>query len=268
MASNVSVLSIELLKIPGATQITANAINDRSQVVGQFTDANGSPHGFIYEDESFCQLDYPNARATNILDINNHGQIVGMIVTATATLGFIYDRGSFSSPLVYPGSTNLTIANGINDRGEIVGVHDAPPQGGSFYCALGIYKFISYPRGQGTNAQRINNSREIIGDFSDAGGTHSFVYLENVGAFTPPLNCLNAPVIAFRDVNNAGQIAGECVDAQTIEHPFIYADGTMYPVLIPGASSASINGINDRGQIAGNFQSSTGAQAFIAAVPF
>lgn len=268
MATNVSVLSVELLIIPGATQITANAINDRGQVVGQFTDANGSPHGFIYQDESFCRLDYPNARDTNILDINNHGQLVGMITTATATQGFIYDRGKFSSPLVYPGSTNLTIANGINDRAEIVGVHDAPPRGGSFYYALGGYKFLAYPGAQGTNAQRINDSRQIIGDFSDAAGTHSFVYLENVGAFTPPLNCANAPVIAFRDINNAGQIAGGCVDAQGIEHPFIYIDGTMHPVLIPGATTASINAINDRGQIAGNFQSATGSQAFVAAVPF
>ena len=268
MASSVSVLSVELLIVPGATQITANAINDAGQVVGQFTDANGSPHGFIYHNQSFCRLDYPNARETNLLDINNHGQIVGMIITNTATQGFIYDRGNFSSPLIYPGSANLTIANGINDRTEIVGVHGAPPHGGSFYHAVGGYKFLGYSGAQGANAQRINNSRQIIGDFSDAAGTHSFVYLENVGAFTSPLNCPNAPVIAFRDINNAGLIAGGCVDAQGVERPFIYVDGTMHPVLIPGATSASINGINDHGQIAGNFQSASGAHAFVAAVPF
>lgn len=266
--ANVSVLSIELIAIPGAQQITANAINDRGQVVGQFTDATGTPHGFVYQNDSFCQLDYPNARETNILDINNYGQLVGMITTATATLGFVYDRRTFSPPLIYPGSRNLTIPNGINDRGEIVGVHDAPPQGGSFYYAIGVHKFLAYPSGQGTNAQRINNSRQIIGDFSDAAGTHSFVYLENLGIFTPPFNCSKAPRIAFRGINNAGQIVGGCVDAQGLEHPFIYADGSMHPVLIPGATTASINDISDCGQITGNFGSATGASSFIAAVPF
>ncbi|HKT25512.1 MAG TPA: hypothetical protein VJR04_12965 [Terriglobales bacterium] len=268
MATNVAVLSVEVLAIPGAQQITANAINDRAQVVGQFNDANGMPHGFIYEDGSVCQLDYPNARETNILDINNRGQLLGLIVTATATLGFIYDRGMFSSPLIYPGAKTLTIPNGINDRQEIVGVHDAPPHGGSFYYGVGGYKFLAYPGAQGTDAQRINDSRQIIGDFTDAAGTHGFVYLENVGAFTSALNCPNAPVIAFRGINNAGQIVGGCVDAQGNEHPFIYADGAMHPILIPGATSASVNDINDRGQITGTLQSAAGPQSFIAAVPF
>src|SRR5262245_29726881 len=116
MPMNVHVLNVKLLAIPGATQMTANGINDHGQVVGQFTDAQGNAHGFIYEADSFCQLDYPDATGTNLLDINNLGQIVGICSTLTAAVGFLYDRGVFSPPLTFPGSGGVT-PNGLNDRG-------------------------------------------------------------------------------------------------------------------------------------------------------
>jgi probable HAF family extracellular repeat protein len=72
MPANLTLLHIKLPAIQSVTQITANRINDHGQVVGQFTD-HGVPHGFIYEEESFCQLDYPGAAETNILGINNLG---------------------------------------------------------------------------------------------------------------------------------------------------------------------------------------------------
>lgn len=118
MPTNINLITIKHLTVPGAMGITANDINDEGQVVGQFTDAHNSAHGFVCEGESFCQLDYPGATTTEILGINNLGQMVGMFTTLTATSGFFYDRGTFSPPLTYPGAGNLTVANGINDRGK------------------------------------------------------------------------------------------------------------------------------------------------------
>lgn len=118
MPMNINLVNIKVLAIIGATQMNANGINDSGQVVGQFTDAGGVEHGFVYEGESFCQLDYPGATGTNILGINNLGQMVGMFTTPTGTYGFLYDRATFSPPLTYPGGGNFTVANGINDRGK------------------------------------------------------------------------------------------------------------------------------------------------------
>src|SRR4051794_8940025 len=78
MPTKLMLLSTKLLAIAGATQMTANDINDHGQVVGQFTDSRGVAHGFLYEEESYCQIDYPAATETNLLGINNLGQIVGM----------------------------------------------------------------------------------------------------------------------------------------------------------------------------------------------
>lgn len=268
MSANISLVTIKLLSIPGTAQMSANDINDNSQIVGQFTDAGGVMHGFVYEEGSFCQLDYPGATGTNILGINNLGQMTGMFTTAVATSGFIYDRGTFSPPLSYPGAGNLTIANGINDRGEIVGVYQnvGPGQRG-FHYKVGNYQALMYPGAKETGAEGINNSGQIVGVYPDAKGTHGFVFLENVGVFTPALDCPAGNVIALRGINNGGQIVGGCFDAHGKEHPFLYVAGALNPILVVGANSTSINGINDRFQVVGNMQSAAGAQSFVAAIP-
>lgn len=102
MPTSINLVSIKLLAVPGAIQMSANDINDNGQIVGQFTDALGNAHGFVYEEDSFCQLDYPGASTTEILGINNLGQMVGMFTTIAATSGFLYDRGTFSFPLTFP----------------------------------------------------------------------------------------------------------------------------------------------------------------------
>jgi probable HAF family extracellular repeat protein len=269
MPTNINLITIKLLAIPGAIRMTANDINDKGQVVGQFTDAHNGVHGFVYEEESFCQLDYPGATTTEILGINNLGQIVGLFTTPTATSGFFYDRGTFSPPLTYPGAGNLTIPNGINDRGEIVGVYqDAVPGEHSFLYKAGDYEALVYPGAKETGAQDINNSGQIVGDLPDANGTHGFVYLENVGVFTPPLDNPPSTVIALRGVNNGGQIAGGYFDADGHEHPFLYMASSLNPILISGAISASTIGLNDRGQVVGNIQFARGAQSFVLSIGF
>jgi probable HAF family extracellular repeat protein len=268
MPTNINLVSMKLLTIHGATQMIANDINDNGQVVGQFTDAGGGVHGFVYEEESFCQLDYPGGTGTNILGINNLGQMVGMFSSLTATSGFFYDRGVFSAPLTYPGAGNLTVPNGINDRGEMVGVYqDAGPGQHSFRYSAGRYAALAYPGANDIGAQGINNSGQVVGDFADARGTHGFVYLDNVGVFTPALDCPTGNVTALRGINNSGQIVGGCIDAQGNEHPFLYMAAGLNPILVPGAVSAAIIGINDRAQVVGNLRLAKGAHSFVAALP-
>jgi probable HAF family extracellular repeat protein len=268
MTAKINLLAVKLLTISGASQMTANDINDRGQVVGQFIDPSGT-HGFVFEEDSFCQLDYPDATSTNILGINNLGQMVGMLTTLTATAGFLYDRGTFSPALSFPGAGNLTIANGINDRGHIVGVYqDALPGEHSFIYKAGQFTPLHYPGAKESAVDDINNSGEVVGYFPDAAGTHGFVYLENVGAFTPPLNDPPSTIMPLRGVNNGGQIVGGQVDGSGNEHPFLYMDGGINPIIFPGAISAVTNGINDRGQVVGNVRSASGEQSFIAAIRF
>ena len=105
MPASLTVVRIKLLDIPAATQITANGINDHGQVVGQFVDKNGGVHGFVWEADSFSQVDYPGMSAVNLYKINNLGQFVGSVNDPKCTVhGFFFDRGTLSPPLTYPGA--------------------------------------------------------------------------------------------------------------------------------------------------------------------
>ena len=74
MATPINLLKINLLEIPGATAMIANAINDHGQVVGQFQDKNGVGHGFLFQQGSFCQIDYPEASSTSLLAARGSSQ--------------------------------------------------------------------------------------------------------------------------------------------------------------------------------------------------
>jgi uncharacterized membrane protein len=64
------------LDVPGATVTLAYGINDRGQIVGEFSDDGENP-GFLTDGATYTTLDAPGAQATLAYGINNRGQIVG-----------------------------------------------------------------------------------------------------------------------------------------------------------------------------------------------
>jgi probable HAF family extracellular repeat protein len=253
MPASLTVVSIKLLEIPGATQITANGINDHGQVVGQFTDKSGGVHGFIWEEDSFSQVDYPGMSALNLYKINNLGQFVGSINDPSGTVhGFFFDRGTFSPPLTYPGA-GATYALGINDRGEIAGTYYAAAQSRGFLFKAGRFHAPNLPSAQQSAFQAINNSGQVAGVAVDPKGTHGIIYLENPGLFTSFFDFPGAAVTYPQGVNGGGQLGGQYTNPNGNGQAFVSLAGSLLTVTIPGAVSASILGINDRGQVCGNF---------------
>ena len=95
------------------------AINNSGQIVGNYTDNNGTVHGFLYSNGTYTTLDNPSG-ATVPLGINNLGQIVGEYGDASGTVhGFLYSNGTYTTlddPLAnLTGNGNGTLAQGIND---------------------------------------------------------------------------------------------------------------------------------------------------------
>jgi probable HAF family extracellular repeat protein len=266
MLKQLNIVAVRPLRIPGAVQMTANAINDKGQIVGQYSDSHG-PHGFLYQDGAFCRIDHPDPDVTgiNLIGINNLGQIVGMVTTSTGTFGCMYDRGTFSPLLRYPGAAS-TIANGINDRGQIVGVFQGATSGGFLYKSF-QFQPVGYPGIGETTVEDINENGQIVGNFANKKGTHGFVFLENVGAFTSLIDYPGAAVTFLRAINNEGQIVGGFVDQDGHEHPFLCVAAELHRVLIPEAISSSLNGINSLGQVVGNAVQKDGDHSFLATLP-
>ena len=67
------------LEVPGAVQTFTftGDINNLGQVVGAYEDEDGIVHGFLFHDGVYTTLDFPGAANTNLLSINDHGEIVG-----------------------------------------------------------------------------------------------------------------------------------------------------------------------------------------------
>jgi uncharacterized membrane protein len=142
---------------PGAVGTTALGVNNRAQVVGAYWQDDGTAHGYLWDRGRFTTIDVPgrpgsihgylwergrlvtidapDAPVTLPFDINNRGQIVGQLRTDVTvppaedpgTGGFLLAKGVTgpSTPVGFPGAPR-SVAYGLNDRGQIVGLYENP----------------------------------------------------------------------------------------------------------------------------------------------
>ena len=112
------------LRVPGSTRTLANAINDKGDIVGTYTDAEVQLHGFLYSQGKYTLLDIPGAGYTDVTGINNRGQIVAFASdgdTETEPGGYIYEKGEWTK-IDVPGDPDaFLVPDGVNNRGVIVG---------------------------------------------------------------------------------------------------------------------------------------------------
>jgi len=197
--------SLQAITTP-AGAINAFGINDKGNIVGQFTSGNNTP-GFIlpgFNSNSFTTINQPVNVTSDVINaqgVNNNGLVVGFylgndgqvhgftanapqvpsIITATA----VNDPVIPANPME-PGATFVfSQILGINDNGLAVGYFgdSTMSQHGFFYnTKTGAYTFLDDPSARFHNGVEITqitgitNSGEISGFYTDAnGGFHSFV---------------------------------------------------------------------------------------------
>jgi probable HAF family extracellular repeat protein len=126
------------IDVPGAAASTATDINNRGQIVGEYGDDPFVPtalHGFLLSGGDFTTFDAPAVPFSTPTSINNAGQIAGFTSTGPVlpqaeVHGFLLARGVMGpfTPIDFPG-TQRTLAWGLNDRGQIVGLYENPDAG-------------------------------------------------------------------------------------------------------------------------------------------
>lgn len=116
-----------VVTVPGATSVTAAAINNSGDVAGFFTDAAGTTVGFFKDDGVITDLAVPGASMTQPFGVNDHDEVVGAYQVGTgaaaATHGFTWTRRFGFITVDDPNGVGATTVNGVNNSGDVVGFY-------------------------------------------------------------------------------------------------------------------------------------------------
>lgn len=107
----------------GGADSVATSLNDRGQVAGYSSVADGHDHAFLYENGMMTDLGtLAGGSVSRAHDINNHGVVVGEAWEANGnSLPFVYD-GTMRRLFADPGC--CVVPHALNDHGAVVGTID------------------------------------------------------------------------------------------------------------------------------------------------
>jgi uncharacterized membrane protein len=255
-----------------------SGLNDRLQVAGSYTDANGVFHGFLLANGQYVTLpDNPQAgtlpnEGTFPIGIAPLGQIVGFYVDSHGIEhGFLLVGGRYTT-IDAPNGV-ATSADGINASGQIVGWYgDSNDVFHGFLLSGGQYTPLDEPNagtgaGQGTFCYGINGSGQIVGQYVDANyNGHGF--LLSAGQYTTIDDPNAVAANQARGINDAGQIVGSYTDANG-QHGYVLSGGqyTTIDDPSPGAADSAASMINNSGQIVGFYDDANEAYHGYEATP-
>jgi probable HAF family extracellular repeat protein len=196
--------------------------------------AGNTSHGFIVHSGVVTTIDHPDAKTipatpdaragTATTGVNDRGDIVGAYEDGDRVIRhFVRDRkGRFTEIEDPPGGSDFDEYVDINNRGEIVGFYNdatGATTTGFLRSKNGQFTSINVPGSQATGPLKINDRRQVVGLYLDADATPNPDGTPPPGAF----------------------------------HGFVWDDGDLTTIDLPGATATFVLGINNRGQMVGSY---------------
>ena len=203
--------------------------------------ANGAYH---VQEGAF--IDY-FTRKTSSRSVNGQYSFFGVATSPSAPcVGHLEIQPAF---IEFPNAI-ATIALGINDHGQIVGIYlDQSNNVHGFIYDHRRYTQLDYPGAVETDLDGINNSGQVSGYYLDTLGLpHGFVY--SLGTFYP-VNFPGATDTIAERINSSGVVVGGYDDASAITHGFTFQNGQFGTVDSPFGSQTYVISINDHGHMTG-----------------
>ena len=224
------------LMVPNSTATAVNGVNDLGDIVGFYTNADGSRHGFIWWHTGTVQtIDAPATPYSTIaMGINKSGVVVGgnWSIGETGTFaesGWYWTKGNFTA--LNPGGTSngtcCQSVNGISNNNKVAGqvfYHDFWQAWLKSVNDLDAWTYLS----SDTFGTAVDSATDAVGYGSVSGGW-------------------------FAQAVESGEGSGD-------------GEGNINftPVSYPGANSTQPFGMNDSGYLVGAFFDSAGRHGFMA----
>ena len=249
------------IDFPDGTGTQAWAINPRGDIVGSYTLADKSSHGFLVSGERYITIDFPGATSTGPGAINARGDIAGQYTLPDKSAhGFLLSGGSFRT-IDVPGA-RVTSPGASNARGDIVGGYTLPDgTRHGFLFTGGSFTTVDFPGASTTVPSGINPRGDIVGGFMMAGVAHGF--LLSGGKFTS-YDFLGATSTQAYGVSARGEIAGRYV-AGGVTHGFLWSGGDFTTIDFPGATYTAAYFINTTDDVLGQYQVNGTFHSFLMA---
>jgi S-layer protein (TIGR01567 family) len=199
--------------------------------------------------------------------INNNGQVAGYSDTGTDyghafiwQNGVMNDLGDLNENYSEDYIEHYSRAEGINDKGQIVGVSSAGvDQLHTFIWQNGLMTDIgTLDHKLCSEASGINENGQIVGYSDDGMGNdmHAFLWLN--GSMTDLGTLPGGYNNCAYKINDKGQVVGYSSTQFGAVYAFLWQNGTMTDLGTLAESSSCAYGINEKGQVVGYSETETG----------
>ena len=172
----------DLFDHPGSTlrDTLLIRISPQGDVVGCFHEDNiamTTMHGWLWRNGTFTVL--PDTMNNGIAPT---GEVVGYY--ASSGVSYVAVNNAIADTFTFDGNL-FTLAYDVNPRGDIVGVYGVNQANtvgspvsprGFLRTKDGAYRSLEVDGASSTQVFGINSIRDIVGQYTDATGTHGFVY--------------------------------------------------------------------------------------------
>lgn len=261
---------------PGAVSTHPRGINDAgpsgsASIVGYYVDSNGTTRAFKRDPgKTFVPINIAGAVDVKAFDINNVGlgDVVGTVRDASGQRSFLWNGSTVS----FPGNPPVPNASGLNDNGMIVGFFsDSAGKQHGFTLPPGLGGPINVFNNFPTQTFGINSTRRMVGTLQEPSGEFHAFYLSGPDiASATRINIQGASRSDAYGINDATEPSQvRHVGTYTIggvDHGFVHTEGRGVATFdFPGAQHTRAFGINNVGEIVGEYVDSSGRiHGFIA----
>ncbi|MGA3089814.1 MAG: hypothetical protein ABSD75_14450 [Terriglobales bacterium] len=203
---------------------------------------------------NFQTLNYPGDTFTQLLGINNSGDIAGYH-GAAPNKGFTYSTKNAA----------FTDENyGGSQQTQVIGINNEPFKTSGFYILHGktfgftdyngTFTSVAYPKKPFNQLLSQNDYGQAAGYYSTTGSGSgpdtAYVYDEDGGVFET-FEIPDSTSAQATGINNSDNVCGFYLDASSNSHGWVQIQGHFTILNYPGALQTSASGLNNKGLVVG-----------------